>query len=233
MKLLVLDVQSINDVVTNSSSEIFVLNTNKTCEEVNTILSGITSGFRFPVLFHIEDYRKWREINKEDEPNFHYPLSLYEFIERYFIDPEDENDMIDHYREFLFNPWKYMDIGNMRFETYGWDCWHQINIDFLEFLREHTNEIKKSVPEYEEYSTYDDFREDKYDLSYRLPDSIIKEFKDSYKGKIPEEMEIPKREDVTNLDGKVLVLSEDDNSIPYDTWDDIHDMFNCYNVHLG
>lgn len=232
MNLLVLDVQSINDVVTNSSSEIFVLNTDKTCEEVNTILSGITSGFRFPVLFNLEDYRKWRTL-KKDEEDYHYPLSLYEFIEGYFIDPENENDVIINYRDFLFNPWKYMYVGSMKFESYGWDSQHQINIDFWKFLKKHTDEIKKLVPEYEEYSTYDDFREDRYNLSYYLPDSIIKEFKDSYKGEIPKEMEIPKRFDVTRLDGKVLVLSEDDNSIPYDTWDSIYNMFDCYNVHLG
>lgn len=38
---------------------------------------------------------------------------------------------------------------------------------------------------------------------------------------------------VRRLDGKVLVVSNDDNSIPYDTWDKIRDLFNGWNIHLG
>lgn len=38
---------------------------------------------------------------------------------------------------------------------------------------------------------------------------------------------------VEQLDGCILVLSEGDNSIPYDTWDTINDTFNGTNYHLG
>ena len=38
---------------------------------------------------------------------------------------------------------------------------------------------------------------------------------------------------VEQLDGCILVLSEGDNSIPYDTWDAINDTFNGTNYHLG
>ena len=47
-RLLVLSVQSVSDIITNSSSEVFVIDTDKTCEEVDALLDKITSGFCFP-----------------------------------------------------------------------------------------------------------------------------------------------------------------------------------------
>lgn len=38
---------------------------------------------------------------------------------------------------------------------------------------------------------------------------------------------------IEELDGCILVLSCDDNSIPYETWDTINDLFNGTNYHLG
>lgn len=62
---------------------------------------------------------------------------------------------------------------------------------------------------------------------------ISKEFLKSYDGPKPTVWEISKAEDVRRLDGKVLVVSNDDNSIPYDTWDKINSLFNGWNIHLG
>ena len=233
MKLLILDIQSVNDVITNSSSELFVLNTDKTCEEVNTILKTITTGFRYPEIFHIEDYRKWRESTKGEDNFYLYPYSLYGFIKGYFTDPEIKEDIIYKYRDFLFNPFKYEYIGTIRVYSMGYEDHHQINIDFWKYLGQYTKEIKDIISDYEPYSTYYEFYKDEYGLRYDLPDYFIENFINTYKGEIPKELEIPDKENVLNLDGKVLVLSEDDNSIPYDTWDKIRSMFDCYNVHLG
>ena len=58
-----------------------------------------------------------------------------------------------------------------------------------------------------------------------MPDEFVKEFIDNYKGIIPDAWSIPPKENVVNLDGKVLVVSSDENSIPYDTWDEISKLF--------
>lgn len=57
-------------------------------------------------------------------------------------------------------------------------------------------------------------------------EDVAKEFLKNYNG--PTVWNVSKGED-----GKVLVVSNDDNSIPYDTWDKIRDLFNGWNVHLG
>lgn len=62
---------------------------------------------------------------------------------------------------------------------------------------------------------------------------LTKEFLKNYNGPKPMAWEVSTREDVRNLDGKVLVVSEDDNSIPYESWDKIRELFNGWNIHLG
>lgn len=48
MNILVIPVQTVSDIITNSSSEVFILDTGKTCEEVDTMLHTFTSGFSYP-----------------------------------------------------------------------------------------------------------------------------------------------------------------------------------------
>ena len=44
----------------------------------------------------------------------------------------------------------------------------------------------------------------------------------------------PKEEDtVQGLNGKVLLLSRDENSIPFESFDFINEILNGYNLHLG
>lgn len=231
MNLLVLDIQSTSDVITNSSSEVFILKTNKTCEEVNNILKSFTSGFRYPEIFHLDEYRKWRETH-EDDGKYHEE-TLYDYIRDFFIDPENDDDMIYYYKEFLFNPWEYMKIGEHKYKTFGCNCYHQINIDFWKYLDNYTEEIKKIIPKYEPYKTYQEFDYDEYNLRWNIPGSIIKNFMDTYTKEIPRELELSKYDNVLNLNGKVLVLSEYDNSIPFDDFNKINELFNGYNKHLG
>lgn len=67
MNILVIPVQSVSDLITNSSSEVFILETGKTCEEVNTILNTFTSGFRHPEVFSLKDFREWRKKLRSGE----------------------------------------------------------------------------------------------------------------------------------------------------------------------
>lgn len=133
MNILAIPVQSISDLITNSSSEVFILDTGKTCEEVNYDINRVLA--------------------------------------------EEEDDTVDCI------DWKTLHRHSYWFKNALWD--------------------------------------------------ISKEFLKSYDGPRPTVWEISKAEDVRRLDGKVLVVSNDDNSIPYDTWDKINSLFNGWNIHLG
>lgn len=83
MNILAIPVQSISDLITNSSSEVFILDTGKTCEEVNDILKGFTSGFAYPEVFSLKDYREWRKKLRsgEIEEGWSYPGTIFEPFE--------------------------------------------------------------------------------------------------------------------------------------------------------
>ena len=98
MNILVIPVQSVSDLITNSSSEVFILETGKTCEEVNTILNTFTSGFRHPEVFSLKDFREWRKKLRsgEIEDDWSYPGTIFSIANGWFKDPEDEEDLLIH-----------------------------------------------------------------------------------------------------------------------------------------
>lgn len=108
MNILAIPVQSISDLITNSSSEVFILDTGKTCEEVNDILKGFTSGFAYPEVFSLKDYREWRKKLRsgEIEEGWSYPGTIFEIANGWLKDPEDEEDVLEVRMNFLFEPFE-------------------------------------------------------------------------------------------------------------------------------
>lgn len=91
MNILVIPVQSVSDLITNSSSEVFILETGKTCEEVNTILNTFTSGFRHPEVFSLKDFREWRKKLRsgEIEDDWSYPSTEVSIVPKGEASPAD------------------------------------------------------------------------------------------------------------------------------------------------
>ena len=242
-RLLVLSVQSVSDIITNSSSEVFVIDTDKTCEEVDALLNKITSGFCFPEVFHLKDYREWRKKLRsgEIEEDWSYPGSIFNIANGWLKDPEDEEDVFKHKADFLFHPFEVIDFGDgFVSQAYGGGYYEPVHETFTEYLREHWDEVKEwckankwGNQEVPDHIDIEQFLRNTYLFQYSLPDEFVKEFIDNYKGIIPDAWGIPPKENVINLDGKVLVVSSDENSIPYDTWDEISKLFDCWNIHLG
>lgn len=242
-RLLIIPMQSISDVVTNSSSEVFILNTDKSCEEVNTILGTFTRGFRYPEIFSLEDYREWRKKirNGEIEDDYSYPGTIFSIADGWFKDPEDEEDLLELRMDFLFDPFETIDYGGgIIARSYRYDYKEPIHETFIKYINDNWDRVKESVNEVlksfdkppVDKVTWHIIRADHYWMKDALNDLAI-EFLKSYDGPKPTVWDISKREDVTRLDGKILVVSEDDNSIPYDTWNKIRELFNGWNVHLG
>ena len=103
--------------------------------------------------------------------------------------------------------------------------WDKVAYDINRVLAEEEDDAVSSI----DWKT---LRRHNYWLKDALED-VAKEFLKNYNGPESTVWNVSKWEDVRRLDGKVLVVSNDDNSIPYDTWDKIRDLFNGWNVHLG
>lgn len=235
MNILVIPVQSVSDLITNSSSEVFILETGKTCEEVNTILNTFTSGFRHPEVFSLKDFREWRKKlrNGEIEDDWSYPGSIFSIANGWFKDPEDEEDLLNLRMDFLFDPFETIDYGDeLIVHGYSSSYKEPIHDAFIEYLNSNWDKVGHDInrvlaeEEDDAVSSIDwkTLRRHNYWFKNALED-VAKEFLKNYDGPKPTVWNVSKREDVRELDGKVLVVSNDDNSIPYDTWDKINSLF--------
>lgn len=243
MNILVIPVQTVSDLITNSSSEVFILETGKTCEEVNTILNTFTSGFSYPEVFSLKDFREWRKKLRsgEIEEDWSYPGSIFSIANGWFFDPEDKEDLLDLRMGFLFEPCQIIDPQS-KYRTYVYSNKYRepIHDAFVEYLNNNWNRVggvinqtlEEDGEETVDSMDWSTLLKNNYLLKDPL-DNIAKEFLENYNGPEPTVWNVGKRDDVRELDGKVLVVSNDDNSIPYDTWDKINSLFNGWNVHLG
>lgn len=243
MNILVIPVQTVSDLITNSSSEVFILETGKTCEEVNTILNTFTSGFSYPEVFSLKDFREWRKKLRsgEIEEDWSYPGSIFSIANGWFFDPEDKEDLLDLRMGFLFEPYQIIDLQS-KYRTYVYSNKYRepIHDAFVEYLNNNWNRVggvinqtlEEDGEETVDSMDWSTLLKNNYLLKDPL-DNIAKEFLENYNGPEPTVWNVGKRDDVRELDGKVLVVSNDDNSIPYDTWDKINSLFNGWNVHLG
>lgn len=233
-QLLAIKVQSLTDLITNSSSELFQLRTNQTVEQVSETLAKITYGYCEPVLFNLEEYRRnknklqemidaitpdsdasdeewskyWREEQRLKEENPSY--FVMDTVEGWFFDPEDPVDVREVYESYLCNHYDWRGKGD-----------NELQKEFKKFVDD--NNYLKSDDFYAPYYPWNIEKEafDKFLASHEMPDPRECGRDAFHYGSIEK------------LDGCILVLSCDDNSIPYDTWDTINELFDGTNYHLG
>ena len=210
--LTVIPIQSFSDIITNSSSELFVLNTNNTIQKIKEILSSITSGYLDPIIFNLEKYNKWKEDNSFVS---NLESTYFDTIEGWFTDLDDENSLFDYRLQAFRNIMEYNSLEVCYFK--------ESNIPFYtEFMKFAKTIGLKSI---NSFSIYRENKEEK-----------CKEFFNQFEksGNTLPSWWNPKEEDtVQGLNGKVLLLSCDENSIPYESFDFINEILNGYNLHLG
>lgn len=181
-------IQSFNDIITNSSSELFVSDTSLSEEEIISFLSKVSYGYLKPVKFNLKEYRNWRGTNT--------PSDIFETVEGWFSDPENENDIIDYYLRRL--------------------AWEDIPKKFMKKFNRLLSSLK--IPSCVCPTELNDIEE-------------IRKFLLSEP--VPECMKIADKDNAELLDGKWLVLSEYDNSMPSITFDFIEKILNANRYHLG
>lgn len=181
--MLVLDnINSVSDVITNSSSELFVINDkNTTLDHLKNIINPILDGYYEPFVFNLDTFRKWEESSEED--NSTDIDACFQTIYDWFIDLEYLNGLTYYIRDTLYK---------LRLEDY-------IKLENSLLKELYAELIKKydtNYPSYKEIEaflqTYDEDKINKI-IDYLLNSNF--------------------EYDIRKLNGKIILLSEEENSI--------------------
>jgi hypothetical protein len=205
----IINPHSFVDIITNSSTELFVCHTDNTLKMVKEILASNPDvyGYKEPWRFDLEKYREWRKkyrSSKETEQDYR---NKFHQIEGWFYDIEDEEDM-DNLRKEYIEHGKY---------DHGWNSENQ----FAERLRKASTR-GKYIEEWKNKETEIDVILDEIRNSPKKPDWWIHPYNySSYKMSVNE------------IDGCIMIIGNGDNSIPYEEMDWIESTFNATGIHMG
>lgn len=181
--MLVLDnINSVSDIITNSSSELFVINDkNTTLDHLKNIINPILDGYYEPFVFNLDTFRKWVESSEED--NSTDIDACFQTIYDWFIDLEYPSGLIYYIRDTLYK---------LRLEDY-------IKLENSLLKELYAELIKKYDTNYSSYKeieaflqTYDEDKINKI-IDYLLNTNF--------------------EYDIRKLNGKIILLSEEENSI--------------------
>ena len=214
-QLITVKIQSFVDVITNSSTELFVADTNNDVEVVLSILQEI-----------ITKYNNLYDTN--------YDMSMFGIVKKFKF-----NDYIN----WLLSKKNEDHINDELFDNVnGWFTFKYNNELYLDVLR-------KDLIVYGGYKLKNDFLHEKFieDCGYKhglnpkcdeYLNNIIKDIKNDdldkpYWWDEPYNYNYYRAVEVSELDGKIMILGAYDNSIPYDIWDIINTKLNAQNYHLG
>lgn len=181
--MLVLDnINSVSDVITNSSSELFVINDkNTTLDHLKNIINPILDGYYEPFVFNLDTFRKWVESSEED--NSTDIDACFQTIYDWFIDLEYLSGLTYYIRDTLYK---------LQLEDY-------IKLENSLLKELYAELIKKYDTNYSSYKeieaflqTYDEDKINKI-IDYLLNTNF--------------------EYDIRKLNGKIILLSEEENSI--------------------
>lgn len=181
--MLVLDnINSVSDVITNSSSELFVINDkNTTLDHLKNIINPILDGYYEPFVFNLDTFRKWVESSEED--NSTDIDACFQTIYDWFIDLEYPSGLTCYIRDTIYK---------LRLEDY-------IKLENSLLKELYAELIKKYDTNYSSYKeieaflqTYDEDKINKI-IDYLLNTNF--------------------EYDIRKLNGKIILLSEEENSI--------------------
>lgn len=180
--LVLNNINSVSDVITNSSSELFVINDkNTTLDHLKNIINPILDGYYEPFVFNLDTFRKWVESSEED--NSTDIDACFQTIHDWFIDLEYPSGLTYYIRDTLYK---------LRLEDY-------IKLENSLLKELYAELIKKYDTNYSSYKeieaflqTYDEDKINKI-IDYLLNTNF--------------------EYDIRKLNGKIILLSEEENSI--------------------
>lgn len=180
--LVLNNINSVSDIITNSSSELFVINDkNTTLDHLKNIINPILDGYYEPFVFNLDTFRKWVESSEED--NSTDIDACFQTIYDWFIDLEYPSGLTYYIRDTLYK---------LRLEDY-------IKLENSLLKELYAELIKKYDTNYSSYKeieaflqTYDEDKINKI-IDYLLNTNF--------------------EYDIRKLNGKIILLSEEENSI--------------------
>ena len=181
--MLVLDnINSVSDVITNSSSELFVINDkNTTLDHLKNIINPILDGYYEPFVFNLDTFREWIESSENDNPTD--MDTCFQTIYNWFIDLEYSDGLTYYIGDTIYK---------LRLEDY-------IKLENSLLKELYAELIKKYDTNYSSYKeieaflqTYDEDKINKI-IDYLLNTNF--------------------EYDIRKLNGKIILLSEEENSI--------------------
>ena len=216
-------IKSVVDVITNSSTEVFTLNTKLSLDEVKNILKELLpeGGYEAP-----EVMKKGEGILKELEDfGYLYDPSKIEDIERYYLEvfSETERWTDDYKLEKIENADKLQEAWN----TFVWNNRKRINDLFRKnYPRRKEDYIPATVPRDEVFRCICS-----WDIEF-FP-GLVSEFLKSYSGPYPDNFVLPDNLKVDHWVGKIGFSGTDDNSIDYEKFSAINGILDGINWHMG
>ena len=208
-------IKSITDIITNSSTEVFIFDTDLPLNEVAAYLKGATYGYDGP------------EILTLDNGGGKVMKAMLEYGS--FVDVDDIRSLETY--------WYYQIIDGLDYK-YGKkrnnETWKKLNLEWRKYLIEHrdlANSREDGITVVSDKATV----ESVHVFQPLLPEGFVKSFIEQYQGPLPSPTcwEIPKDMIAKNYVGKIGIVSWGDNTIPYDTWYDINAELKGRNWHLG
>lgn len=181
--MLVLDnINSVSDVITNSSSELFVINDkNTTLDHLKNIINPILDGYYEPFVFNLDTFRKWVESSEED--NSTDIDACFQTIYDWFIDLEYPSGLTCYIRDTIYK---------LQLEDY-------IKLENSLLKELYAELIKKYDTNY---------------FSYKEIEAFLQTYDEDKINKIIDYLLNTNFEyDIRKLNGKIILLSEEENSI--------------------
>lgn len=246
-QLFIINTHSVIDVITNSSSELFVCKTDKTLETVKEMLKTKNLGeYEEPWIFNLKDFRAWKQKEAERSANwekwteehqtadgnpFAWTDEQYDHpfhtIDGWFQDDENEQDILEARKRIIEDgPETTQWIGTFaysgRAENPFRDRIHEAEDKAATITKLTVNDDKRwrvrvEARKAEIEKIYEELQNAEYKPSW-WKNPIKFTYHDT-----------PVRE----LDGCIMIMSSDDNSMNFDEFDWIEDTFNATRTHLG
>lgn len=211
---LVINAQSFVDVITNSSSELFICNSDKSITLVEDILRDMLDKF-----------------NKENSCNYGYNDC---FGDISIIKNMEDASKIDYFDGM---PATYEDALDIKRKDIFCDEFRKNNPELIKALNKKPGGYFEATEKAMEYATNELIR-----IKRELK---LSELNDD-KANMPDWWETGNKKSINDwFDGssdfdyiekyfnKLLIFSKEDNSIPYELFDQIEDIFSAQRLHLG